>query len=36
LFYEVRFGHRRLDPSERRAAADEARAILDLAREATT
>ncbi len=33
LFYDVRFGGRRLDAGERRAAAEEARAIRDLARE---
>ena len=33
LFYDVRFGGRRLDAAERRAAEDEARAIRELARE---
>ncbi len=32
VFYDVRFGDRRLDAAERRAVADEARAIRDLAR----
>ncbi len=36
LFYDVRFGGRRLDASERRAAAEEARTIRDLAREQPT